>query len=59
MSEKLPISALLFEDTGEVKCGNCGKTLLICIRKRPKSSKIKDKIIKKCNRCKIINEFEL
>lgn len=53
------INAVFAEEAGEVKCGNCGKTLLIYIRKRPKSAKVKDEIVIKCPRCKQKNSFEM
>lgn len=59
MIENKEQTAIFAEDTGEVKCGYCGKTLFIYIRKRPKSAKIKDEIIIKCTRCKEKNGFEM
>lgn len=59
MIEKAETTAVFIEETGEVKCGYCGKTFFICLRKRSKNVKSKDIIIKKCSRCKKINDFEL
>lgn len=59
MMEKAETTAVFVEETGEVKCGYCGKTFFIYIRKRQKGAKIKDIIIKKCNRCKKLNALEV
>lgn len=59
MIENGQITAVIVDETGEAKCGYCGKTLLIYIRKRLKSTKIKDEISIKCPRCKKKNGFEV
>lgn len=57
MTVKNQVSALFVEETGEVKCGNCGKKLFCFEKNSKKSVKSIDKanytaiIMVKCCRC--------
>lgn len=65
MTETPVISALYFEDTGEVKCGYCGKKLCFCKKNTKKSIKGIDKqnysaiMNMKCARCGKENELKI
>jgi ribosomal protein S27E len=57
VNEKTETKAVFFEETGAVKCGYCGKTLLFLEKLTKKTSKTIDKksycaiINMKCGRC--------
>ena len=65
MIKKTEISALFIEETGDVKCGNCGKKLLFLEKNSKKVAKSVDKqnysaiIMVKCCRCGEENRLKI